>query len=112
IYVENIGTNAIIKGNTISGVLYAVESNATNSLSVEDNHISDIQLSGIYTYSDRNDRIFGNDLKDCGLSSGAFAVIYVNGFSTGNVTYAVENNTYTAKGTVNLKYFIYVNGPP
>ena len=75
------------------------------------NHISNTQSCGIYTYGDIIDSITQNDLKDCGLSVGnTYAVIYVNGISLGNVSYAVTDNTYSAKSTPNLTYFVYVHG--
>ncbi len=100
-----------VSGNTISGVLYGVESASTDYLVVNSNHISNIQSCGIYTYGDIIDSITQNDLHDCGLSVGnTYAVIYVNGISLGNVSYAVTDNTYSAKSTPNLTYFVYVHG--
>jgi nitrous oxidase accessory protein NosD len=102
-----------VTGNTISGVRYGVETNQIQSLLAENNVITEIRLCGIYAYGDINDTIENNELRDCGLASGAYAVIYVNGFSSGNVRYVVTDNTYTAKGgsNPNLSYFVYVHGP-
>ncbi|HEY9718637.1 MAG TPA: right-handed parallel beta-helix repeat-containing protein [Trichormus sp.] len=102
-----------VTGNTISGVRYGVETNQIQSLIAENNLITEIRLCGIYAYGDINDTIEKNDLRDCGLASGAYAVIYVNGFNASNVSYVVTDNTYTAKNASNpnLSYFVYVHGP-
>jgi hypothetical protein len=106
-------SNVTINDNTISGVCYGVQSFLTDFLVAHRNHIKNTQSCGIYTSSDHIDDIAKNDLQDCALiDSSAYAVIYVNGFSSGveELGYSVTENTYSAKSTKNLTYFVYVHG--
>ncbi|HEY9678327.1 MAG TPA: right-handed parallel beta-helix repeat-containing protein [Drouetiella sp.] len=115
IYLYNINhTNSSfvdLEHNTLSGFQYGIYSSNSENVIASFNTISNIQYSAYYGLLDEFDTISGNTLKNCGLASGAYAVIYVNPFFLGAYLKdtSITGNSYTGNSK-NLSYYIYVNG--
>lgn len=105
------GTNIIFKNNNISNFSYGIATEYCNDTQSTNNTISKIQNNAIYSYHDTQLTADSNKMSDCGLTSGAYSVIYVIGADSNNSgqNYTVKNNSYTAADTSNLKYYIYVD---
>lgn len=114
IYVNNLnfnGNNLIFKDNTISAFGYGIATLYCHDTQSTGNTISNIQNNAIYSYHDTQFTANQNTLSNCGLASGAYAVIYVIGADAGNsgMSYTATNNSYTAASTPHLDYFVYID---
>lgn len=114
IYCYNLsynGNNLVFKDNNISGFGYGIATLYCHDTQSTGNTISNIQNNAIYSYHDTQLTANQNTLSNCGLASGAYAVIYVIGANStnSNMSYTVTNNSYTAASTPNLDYFVYVD---
>jgi hypothetical protein len=106
-------TGASVTNNTISGTESGVFSDSNNPVTVNGNTIHDIRSNGIFSNNDAFGTFDNNSLMNCGLTPGfqpgANAIVYAHS-TFGHFEFT--NNTYSAKSTKNLTYFIFAHVNP